>query len=101
MRQHQTGAAYLDPLLISEGWPHVVRLCDDGLVRLEDHACLVNIDVQGSQDQDQPGEGSVGGDSLEPVIIDVEKHHLRLCCFQYQVTKLLNLQSCLQYQQEM
>lgn len=50
---------YLDPLLISERWPHVVRLCDDGLVRLEDHACLVNVDVQGSQDEDEPGEGSV------------------------------------------
>ena len=78
----------------------MVRLCDDGLVRLQNHACLVDIDVQGSQDQDEPGEGSVGGDGLEPVIIDVEQHHLRLCSLQDQVTKLLNLQGCLQNQEE-
>ena len=78
----------------------MVRLCDNGLVWLQDHACLVNVDVQGSQDQDEPGEGSVGGDGLEPVVVDVEQHHLRLCSLQYQVTKLLNLQSCLQNQED-
>lgn len=76
------GASYLDPLLVSEGWPHMVRLCDDGLVRLQNHACLVYIDVQGSQNEDKPGEGRVGGDGLEPVVVDVEQHHLRLCGLQ-------------------
>lgn len=76
----------------------MVRLGDDGLVWLQDHASLVDIDMQGSQDEDEAGEGGVGGDGLQPVIIDVEQHHLWLCCLQDQVTKLLNLQSCLQHQ---
>ena len=76
----------------------MVRLSDDGLVRLQDHTGLVHIDVQGSQDEDEPGEGSVGGDGFQPVIIDVEQHHLRLCGLEDQVTKLLNLQSCLREQ---
>ena len=94
-RARERTAAHLDPLLISEGWPHMMRLSDDGLVRLQNHACLVHIDMKGSQDKDEPGEGSVGGDGLQPVIIDVEQHHLRLCGLEDQVTKLLNLQSCL------
>ena len=51
---------HLDPLLISEAGPHMVGLSDDGLVRLQDHARLVHIHVEGSQDEDQPGEGGVG-----------------------------------------
>ena len=50
---------YLDPLLISEAWPHMVGLCDDSLVWLQDHASLVYIHVEGTQDEDQPREGSV------------------------------------------
>lgn len=34
----------------------------------------------------------VGRDGLEPVIVQVEQHHLRLCSLQNQVTKLLHLQ---------
>lgn len=69
----------------------MVRLCDDGLVRLQDHACLVHIDMQGSQDEDEAGEGSVGGNGLQPVVINVEQHHLWLRSLQDQVTKLLDL----------
>ena len=35
----------------------------------------------------------VGRDGLEPVIVQVEQHHLRLCSLQNQVTKLLHLQN--------
>lgn len=78
----------------------MVRLSADGLVWLQNHASLVHIDVQGSQDEDEAGEGGVGGNGLQPVIIDVEQHHLWLRGLQNQVTKLLNLQSCLQHQEE-
>ena len=41
---------------------------------------------------------SVGRDSLEPVIIQVEEHHLWLCGFQDQVTELLHLHTPHTYQ---
>ncbi len=37
----------------------MVGLCDDSLVWLQDHASLVHIHVEGTQDEDQPREGSV------------------------------------------
>lgn len=37
-------------------------------------------------------------DGLEPVIIQVEQHHLRLCSFQDEVSKLLHLQTGLEGQ---
>ena len=86
---------HLDPLLIGEAGPHMVGLSDDGLVRLQDHACLVHIHVEGSQDEDQPGEGGVGGNGLQPVVVDVEQHHLGLCGLQNEVTELLNLEGSL------
>lgn len=44
------------------------------------------------------GTYGVGGDGLEPVVIEVEKHHLRLCSLQNQVSKLLHLQTGLEGQ---
>ncbi len=40
----------------------------------------------------------VRGDGLEPVIIEVEQHHLRLCSLQDQISKLLHLQTGLEGQ---
>lgn len=37
-------------------------------------------------------------DSLEPVVVEVEQHHLRLCSLQDQVSKLLHLQTGLEGQ---
>lgn len=34
--------------------------------------------VERAEDQDEAGECGVGGDSLEPVVVDVEEEHLRL-----------------------
>ena len=47
------------------------------------------------EDEHEAQEGCVAADSLEPVVIDVEEHHLRLCGLQYEVSKLLDLQGCL------
>lgn len=51
------------------------------------------VDMQGSQYEDQAGEGGVRRDGLQPVIIDVEQHHLRLRGSQYQVSELLYLEA--------
>lgn len=48
------------------------------------------------EDEDKAQEGCVAADSLEPVIVDVEEHHLWLCCLQDEIPKLLHLQRCLQ-----
>ena len=34
--------------------------------------------MEGAEDEDEAGEGGVGGDGLEPVVVDVEEQHLRL-----------------------
>ena len=47
---------HLDPFLISEGWPDVVRLCDGGLVWFQDHFGPVVVDMECPQDQDETRE---------------------------------------------
>lgn len=37
-------------------------------------------------------------DGLEPVIVQIEQHHLRFCSFQDEVSKLLHLQTGLEGQ---
>lgn len=48
---------HLDPLLVGQSGPDVVRLCDRGLVWLQDHLRAVVVHMQGTQDQDEAGEG--------------------------------------------
>ena len=86
---------HLDPLLVCERGPDVVGLCDDGLVRPEQHAGLVHVHMQSAQDEDEPREGGVRGDGLQPVVVDVEQHHLRLAGLQDQIPELLDLYKAL------
>lgn len=53
------------------------------------------------KNEDQAQESSVTADCLEPIIIDIEEHHLRFRGLQNQVAKLLNLQCCLQWKREL
>ena len=46
----------LDPLLVGEGGPDVVRLCHCRLVGLQDDLGAVVVDMQGSQDQNETRE---------------------------------------------
>lgn len=48
---------HLDPLLIGQSGPDMMRLSDGGFVRLQDHLCTVIVHMKGSQDQDQTREG--------------------------------------------
>lgn len=48
---------HLDPLLVRQSGPDVVWLCDRGLVWLQDHLRAVVVHMQGTQDQDEAGEG--------------------------------------------
>lgn len=57
--------------------------------------------MQRAQDEDEPGEGGVGGDRLEPVVVDVEQDHLRLGGLEDQVSELLHLEARLEGQLEL
>lgn len=48
---------HLDPLLVSQRGPDMMRLSDGGLVWFQDHLGAVIVNVQSPEDQDEPGEG--------------------------------------------
>jgi hypothetical protein len=83
---------HLNPLLIGQSGPNVVRLSDDGLVWLHYRLRLLDADVQGPHDEHQSRKGSETGDRFEPLIVEIVKHHLRLSCFQDQLSELFNFQ---------
>lgn len=47
----------LDPLLVSERGPDVMGLSDGRLVGFQNHLGTVVVDMEGSEDEDQSGEG--------------------------------------------
>ena len=49
---------HLDPLLISQSWPDVVRLRHYRLFRHKYHLCPLGVDIECPENQDQPGERS-------------------------------------------
>mmetsp|Transcript_97181 Transcript_97181/g.274889 ORF Transcript_97181/g.274889 Transcript_97181/m.274889 type:complete len:239 (-) Transcript_97181:6012-6728(-) len=63
---------HVDPLVVGQARPHVVRLCHSRLVRLQDDLGALRIHVQGPQNQDHSAERRVGGNRLEPVVVQVE-----------------------------
>ena len=48
------------------------------------------------EDEDEPGEGCVGGDGPQPVVVQVEQNHLGLGSLQDQIAELLHFQAGLQ-----
>ncbi len=86
------------PLLVDESGPDVVRLCDGRLVWTQNALRAVVVHVQRAKNQDHSRERGVGGDRLEPVVVQVEQQHLRLRRFQYQIAELLDFQTGLERQ---
>jgi len=68
-----------------------MRFRDGRLVRLEYHLRPIVVDMHCTQYQNEATECSVRRDGFQPIIIQVEQNHLRLCCLQYEVTKFLHL----------
>lgn len=66
------------PLVVLERRPDVVRRRDGVLVGPEDDLGLLVVDVDGSEEEDEAGEGRVRRDRLEPVVVEVGEHHLGL-----------------------
>ena len=54
--------------------------------------------LRGWAGQGDRGAHSVGGDALEPVIVEVEEDHLWLCGLEDEVSKLLHLEASLEGQ---
>ena len=89
---------HLDPLLGCERGPDMMRLGDCGLVGFQGHLRLVIIHMQRAQDEDESRERGVGANRLQPIIVEVKQHHLRLCGLEDEVTELLHLQAGLEWQ---
>eukprot|EP00964_Phaeocystis_antarctica_P078146 scaffold48598_cov65-Phaeocystis_antarctica.AAC.1 len=87
-----------DPLLVAQRGPHVVRLRRRVAVGAEHELAPLLVDVEGAQDEQQPREGRVRRDGLEPVVVDVEEDHLRLGGLEDQVAELLDLEARLEGQ---
>ena len=88
----------LDPLLVAKVWPDVMRKSDSGLIWLKDDLRSFSIQMQSSQNQNESAESCERLDGLQPIVIKVEKEHLWLSCFQDSISKLLNLEACLERQ---
>jgi len=76
----------------------MMSLGDGRLVWLEYHLRPVVVDVHGAQYQNEPTERSVRRDRFQPIIVQVEQHHLRLGCLQYEIAKFLHLTDIFQTQ---
>ncbi len=48
---------HTNPLLISQCGPNMVRLCNGGLVWLQNHLSPVSVDMQCSEDENESREG--------------------------------------------
>ena len=88
----------LDPLLVAQGRPHVMRLRHRGLVGLENHLGLLVVDVERTHNEYQARERRVRRDRAQPIVIQVEETHLRLESIQDQVAKLFNLETSLEWE---
>jgi len=66
------------PFFVFESWPNVMRSSDRRLVGTEDDLGLFIVDVNGTEEEDETREGSVGRDRFEPVVVHVGENHLRL-----------------------
>mmetsp|Transcript_29941 Transcript_29941/g.79797 ORF Transcript_29941/g.79797 Transcript_29941/m.79797 type:complete len:445 (-) Transcript_29941:5935-7269(-) len=87
-----------NPLVVCETRPNVVGLCHGRLIGLQDGLRPLWIDVQRTEDQDHATERSVGRNRLEPIVVEVEQHHFRLCRLQDQIAKLLDFHARLERQ---
>ena len=62
-----------DPLLIAKRWPYMVGLSYRGLVRLEDDLCLLSVNMEGPQDENETRESlgrerEGGGEKLRKIV---------------------------------
>mmetsp|Transcript_39065 Transcript_39065/g.93686 ORF Transcript_39065/g.93686 Transcript_39065/m.93686 type:complete len:373 (-) Transcript_39065:1226-2344(-) len=89
---------HLDPLLVRERRPDVVRLRDRRLVRAQDDLAALRVHVQRPQDEHQAREGRVRGNGVQPVVVQVEEQHLWLRGAQDEVAEALHLEARLEGQ---
>mmetsp|Transcript_63487 Transcript_63487/g.174936 ORF Transcript_63487/g.174936 Transcript_63487/m.174936 type:complete len:276 (-) Transcript_63487:4603-5430(-) len=87
---------HLDPLFVGQRWPDVVRLGHHRLIRPQDHLGAILRHVERAKDEDEARKGRVARDGLEPIVVNVEEHHLRLGRLEDQVAELLDLQASLE-----
>ena len=62
----------VDPLFIGESGPNMVWLCHDWLVWSEDNLRSLWVQMQSTQDKNEPAEAREALNTLLPVVIQVE-----------------------------
>ena len=92
---------HVDPLLISERWPYVMRLRHDTLVGCQDDLGSLRVQVECPQDQDQSAEACEALDRLLPVVIEIEQKHLGLRGFKNTVPELFDFEASLERKLEL
>ena len=77
----------------SPGFPWKIPFTRDGrFVGFHDDFGPVRVDVKRAEDENESGEGRVGRDRLQPIVIQIEQNHLRLRRFQYKIAEFLHLE---------
>lgn len=66
------------PFFVFKSGPNVMRRGDGVLVGTKDDLRLLVVDMHRTKEEDKTGEGGVRRDRLEPVIVKIGQHHLRL-----------------------
>ena len=80
-----------DPFLVSKGGPDVMWFCDGCFVRFQADFRTIGVHVQRSKDKNQTRETGIRWDGLQPIVIQVEQHHLWFSSFQNQIAQFFNL----------
>lgn len=88
----------MHPLLVSESWPDVMWLGHHTLVRCQDDLRSLWMQVEGTQDQNEPAKASETLNTFLPVIVKVEQEHLRLRGFEDPIAELLDFETSLERQ---
>ena len=86
----------MNPLLVCERRPDVVRLSYHTLVWSEDDLRPLWVQMKSTQDKYKPTEACEALNTLLPVVVQVEEKHLWLGRFENPVAELLNLQASLE-----
>ena len=86
----------MNPLLVSQSRPDVMWLSHHTLVRSQDDLRSLWMQVEGTQDQNEPAEASETLDAFLPIIVKVEQEHLWLRGFEDPVAELLDLETSLE-----
>ena len=84
---------HFDPFVVRQRRPDVMSFRDRRFLRFENHCRSIVVHVQRLENQNQTREGGGRGDRLEPIVVQINHHHLRFGRFQDQIAEFLDFQT--------